>query len=307
MNLRSALTEFLLDRQSFGRKPATIRFYRGHLSAMAEFMEGTGVEIVEQVSPSTLRAWFAHLHERDISHNTIAAYDRAARAFFAFCRQEGWVDEDPMGNRRRIRQEKRRPDTLDLDEVKALIQTCNEDTFGIRDRAIMLLLLDTGLRAGELVGLTMDDIELDNHHGRVYVRAETSKSRHDRMVPFQRQTAKALQMWFSVRPGTDGPIFLAADGVNMGKDPLTAGGLNQLMHRHAQEAGLEEEHGRWCHIWRHTFAKRYVLAGGDLETLRRFLGHSSLDTVQIYLSFRTQDLEEKHAKLSPVLQIYSDN
>jgi len=274
---------------------------------MEEFMREIGVEAVAEVRSSILRTWFAYLHERDISHNTIAAYDRAARAFFAFCQQEGWSDDDPMANRPRIRQEKRQPDTLALHEVKALLNTCDGNVFGIRDEAIMLLMLDTGLRAGELVGLTMEDIEFEDRRGRVYVRAETSKSARDRMVPFQSETLEALEAWLVVRPGADGPLFVSADGVNLGEQALTPSGLNQLMRRHAGEAGLEDEHGRWCHIWRHTFAKRYVLAGGDLETLRRFLGHSSLDTVQVYLSFRTQDLEEKHARLSPVHQLFSQS
>lgn len=307
MNLWPAIAEFLLDRRSFGRARATIRFYQTHLYAMAEFMEQRSIVRVDGISSSTLRAWFAYLHSTDISHNTIAAYDRAARAFFAFCRQEGWLDPDPMAARPRIRQEKHRPDTLDLDEVRALLDTCDDDVYGIRDRAIMLLMLDTGMRAGELVGLNLDDLDLNRRSGHAYIRAQTSKSRRGRLVLFQEQTTTAIRAWFQVRPDIPGPVFLAADGVNLGERPLTPGGLNQLMRRRARQAGLEDDHNRWCHIWRHTFARCYVMRGGDLETLRRLLGHSSLETVRVYLDFRTEDLDEKHARLSPVRQLFSES
>jgi integrase/recombinase XerD len=74
------------------------------------------------------------------------------------------------------------------------------------------------------------------------------------------------------------------------------------MRRHAARAGVHGKR-RWCHIWRHTFARMYVVRGGDLETLRRLLGHESLETVRIYLEFRTQDLENLHFKLSPMRQV----
>lgn len=305
MNLRSAVAEFLLDRESYGRSPATIRFYRTHLTAMVEFLGGIGVEDTSGLDRSALRQWFAYLNGTKLTHNTISAHDRSIRTFCAFCRQEGWIEQDPTRGRPRIKQTRSKPDTLSLDDIRQLLDVCRDDAYGLRDRAMMLLLLDTGLRAGELVGLTLDDVELDHSSGRVHVRGETSKSHRGRTVPFQEDTSRAMRAWLEARPNVHGALFIAADGVNLGKEPLTVSGLNQRMRHLAELAGILDEHSRWCHIWRHTFAKRYVMAGGDLETLRRLLGHTSLDTVQVYLAFKQEDLERKHAQLSPVRQLFS--
>lgn len=311
MDIRSAIAEFLLDRKSFGRSPATIRFYRTHLNAMADFLERHGYTEIP-IGPRSearrmIRLFFAELQQRDLSHNTIAAYDRVARAFLGFAKQEGWIPSNEMTSRPRIRQQQKAPDTLDLFEIEALLSTCGDDPFGVRDRAIMLLMLDTGLRAGEVVGLTPEDVIFANSESHVVVRAEVSKSDRDRIVPFWEETERVMQDWLAVRPPGEGPFFVSSDGVNLTVTPLTTSGLNQMMRRRAHEVGIDCDHGRWCHIWRHTFAKRYVMAGGDLESLRRMLGHAQLDTVRIYLSFRTDELMEKHRRLSPVRQLYSGN
>jgi integrase/recombinase XerD len=311
MKIRTAIAEFLLDRESFGRKPATIRFYRSHLNGIAGFLEENGVTELGLLEVAEVRGlarkFFAELQRSDLSHNTIAAYDRVLRAFSRFVKQEGWTNVDVMQTRPRIHQRQRPPDTLSLTEISALLDTCGENPFGLRDRAIMFLMLDTGLRAGEVVGLLIDDVTFGEGQAHVLVRAEVSKSDRDRIVPFWNDTEDVLQDWLAVRPPGGEHFFVTSDGVNLTNGPITTSGLNQLMRRHAREAGLEDEHGRWCHIWRHTFAKQYVMAGGDLESLRRMLGHAQLETVQIYLAFRNDEIMAMHNRLSPVRQLAEDD
>jgi integrase/recombinase XerD len=136
----------------------------------------------------------------------------------------------------------------------------------------------------------------------VLVDAETSKSDRDRVVPFWSATLEALRAWLDVRPAQAVALFTAYDGWNMKVDRLRYYGLHQIMRRRVREAGVPRKKAL-CHIWRHTFARMYVCRGGDLETLRRLLGHKSLETVRIYLAFRTDELERRHFELSPVRQI----
>lgn len=305
MNLQAALDEFIIDRQSFNRKPSTLHFYRSHLGGLVSFLLTRDVVDVAALNRSQVRSFFAHLSTLELSTCTRAAYDRTLRTFFKFCQAEQWLSEDPMANRPRIRPARPQPDTFTLDEVRQLLETCDSSPLGVRDKAIMLLLLDTGLRAGELVDLVPDRVQFHGDRGLVFIPAGESKGVSDRSVPFWTKTLTALDAWLSIRPPAE-TIFVASTGRRtLTNRALTPSGLNQLIRRHCLQAHLIGKR-RLCHIWRHTFASRYVIAGGDLESLRLLLGHQSLDTVRIYLSFKVHDLVDKHFQLSPVRQLYAE-
>lgn len=304
MDLEAAFAEFITDRESNQLRPASLRFYRTHVGAFVAYLKDKGIEDVDGLDRHAVRLFYAHLRERDLSQATRAAYDRAIRAFCRFCLQERWIDDDPMRGRRRIKPTRKLPDAWEPGEVLALLATCDGDPVGLRDRAIMLLMLDTGLRAGEVIALRQNDLELNEDRGRVWVRAEGSKSDSDRIVPLYADTVFALHDWLAVRPDGASTVFVAVDGrATLTTRPLTTNGLNQLMRRRVELAGIPMKR-RLCHIWRHTFAKHYVLQGGDLETLRRILGHRSLETTQVYLGFRDQEVEDRHHELSPVRHLY---
>ena len=306
MEIGAALAEFLLDRESFGRRPNTIKFYRANVSRLLVFLRSRGLSDVAEIDRAAIRAYFAEVHQRGKSQGTIAAYDRAIRAFCRFCETEGWLERTPMAGRPRIKPSAKMPDTLERDEIHRLLATCEDWPLGVRDRAIMLLMLDTGMRAGEVVSLTLDRLELDGDRGQAIIPAEIAKGHADRVLPIWSATVDALRSWLAIRPAESEAVFVSADGWRQLKvEPFTYQGLSQMMRRRAKQAGINGKH-RWCHIWRHTFARMYVLAGGDLETLRRLLGHSSLETVRIYLQFATQDLKQKHWQLSPVRQVTTE-
>jgi site-specific recombinase XerD len=299
-----AIREFLADRRSLRRKPRTIQFYRGNLDRFAASIEeAPGISVKKALKRGKIRRFFASLDDRGVSQDTFAAYDRVLRTFCHFCLQEGWINANPMDNRPRLRQDRNKlPDTFNIAEVDRLLATCDQGDVGVRDRAIMLLLLDTGMRAGEMCGLTADRLECAAGGGRIEIPALLSKGAEDRVVMFCDVTADALGDWLFRRgpPDPGGWVFLAVSGRRtLSTRPLTPGGLNQMIHRRCEAAGVEG-HSHLCHIWRHTFAKMYVQGGGDLESLRRLLGHASLDTVRIYLRFKTDELEDMHRQRSPV-------
>jgi site-specific recombinase XerD len=307
VDILTAIEEFIEDRESLGRKPATLRFYRTQLSQFAKYVEQDGTTEMEQVGRSEIRSFFAALHRRSTSQGTMAAYDRALRAFLRFCLAEDWLERDPMENRPRLKPPRGMPDTFDQQDVLRLLDVCTNDPVGLRNRAIILLMLDTGLRAGEVVSLTLDRVFTNNNRGKVSISADGSKGVSDRVVPFCSDTLDALQAYLEIRPSEAETVFVTSTGHrDLTTQALTPGGLNQLMRRLCELAGITGK-TRLCHIWRHTFAKAYVKHGGDLETLRRMLGHESLDTVRIYLGFATEDIEDLHQKHSPVRQLSQEN
>jgi len=307
MRLADAFNEFVLDRESNLLRPASIRFYRTHVGGFVRFVGGAvGMDAVDR---GAVRRFFAHLARRvqagEISRSTVAAYDRALRAFGSFCVAEGWIEVNPMADRRRVRVERRLPDTWTPDEVRAILGTCDTCPVGIRDRAIVGLMLDTGLRAGEVCACPMGCLVWDGEHGAVRVRAEWSKSHADRIVPVSVPAMVLVQDWITVRPERARTVFVAVRGRALTCEPLTPNGLNQMMRRRVVLAGVPMKR-KLCHIWRHTFAKGYIQNGGDVETLRRILGHQSSETTRVYLGFRDAEVAAQHARYSPAIEVLSE-
>jgi len=98
-------------------------------------------------------------------------------------------------------------------------------------------------------------------------------------------------------------VFVSARGRAWTVDPLTPNGLNQMMRRRVELARLPMRR-KLCHIWRHTFARMYVQNGGDVETLRRILGHQSIETTQVYLGFRDREVADQHERFSPAKALF---
>jgi len=304
VSLRAAITEFIHDRRSLRRSQRTCEFYEGNLTRFADSLPLPDMPLDQAMTLSHIRRFFGTLDPAEISQDTFAAYDRVLRIFSKFCLAEGWLERDPMEGRPRLRQNRNAvPDTLNLEEITLIRETCDKTPAGIRDLAIILLMLDTGMRAGEICDLTNDRLTIYRNKGKIRIPAEGSKGANDRTVVFSGSTLVAMSDWLTIRkPARLDLVFVSVTGRKTLTDrPMTPSGLNQMMRRRAKRAGVQGR--RWCHIWRHTFAKFYVLHGGDLESLRRLLGHSSLETVRIYLQFQTQELEQLQMRHSPVAQL----
>ncbi len=158
-----------------------------------------------------------------------------------------------------------------------------------RTRAIFLLLLDTGLRASELCGLKMHQI--DNRNQRVQV---LGKGARERSIPFSPRTAQALWRYLTTRTDIeqDDPVFVTS--LNR---PLDRNQLGKIVQRIGNRAGVPNAHP---HRFRHTMAIQYLRNGGDPYTLQTILGHFSLDMVRHYLALAQIDIDKAHKRASPV-------
>src|SRR5439155_18237596 len=155
-----------------------------------------------------------------------------------------------------------------------------------RNRALLAVLLDTGVRLGELAGLRPGDVL-----GGQYLRV-IGKGDRERIVPFTPETGRLLADWLKVRRATgareDEPLFL-----------LRYAGIKMLIRRLALETGIAV----FPHKFRHTTATKLVRAKVDLHSVKELLGHTQLTTTEAYLSLATEDLRAKHAEGSPFASI----
>ncbi|WP_376797250.1 tyrosine-type recombinase/integrase [Thermogemmatispora sp.] len=320
MRFDEAVDQFLLDLEVRGRSVGTVQLYRRVLSLLARWLVGKGVEHLEAVTLFHLREFLQFLRssssedrgiagggQRRLALSTFVLHVSLIKAFFRWCHEERLLDSDPSGRLRKPKLEKRVKLTLRPEQVEALLGACDVSTRdGLRDYAIVAVLLDTGIRVSELVGLELSDLDL--RHRCLKVRG---KGRKERVVGLYPAVVKVLFRYLQVaRPrfasvSYSSRLFLGRRG------PLTVRGVRFILDRLVRSAGLESQVERGeCprvhpHVFRHTFAKQYLLAGGDLFKLSTTLGHASVQvTSEVYLSdFRSADALVDHDQYSPARRV----
>jgi len=158
-----------------------------------------------------------------------------------------------------------------------------------RHRAILLLLVDTGIRAGELCGLDIHQADLRNNHVTVF-----GKGSKERQIPMSGITGKAIWRYLTQRAESNigEPLFTTEQGRR-----LTVYRLRDIIENIADRAAVP---GATCHRFRHTFAINYLRNGGDVYSLQKILGHSTLQMCKRYLAIAQTDLDRAHQQASPV-------
>jgi site-specific recombinase XerD len=162
----------------------------------------------------------------------------------------------------------------------------------VRNQVIFMLLLDTGLRIGELVSLKKENLHIKEGYAKVI-----GKGMKERIIPIGNSAQKALQRFlymYRTQPaitGTDN-VFLSKNG-----SILTANSMKLMFASLAQKSGIKRLH---AHLCRHTFATRYLTNGGDIFSLRGILGHTTFEMVNNYLHLTTAQITEQHHKYSPM-------
>lgn len=161
---------------------------------------------------------------------------------------------------------------------------------GLRMKTTIILLLDTGIRATEFCNLKYRDVDLRN-----LAIIVLGKGRKERQIPISSRTAQSLWSYFRTRPEmhVNSPAFASANGT-----PLKRDNLLKSIYRLGKRAGVQDP---TLHRFRHTFAINFLRNGGDIYTLQRILGHSTLDMVKRYLAIAQVDIQAAHRRASPVM------
>jgi site-specific recombinase XerD len=230
---------------------------------------------------------------KPVRPRTIHTYHGHLRTFYRWAVKEELVAQSPM---ERIAPPVHRADQIapfTQQQVTALMAAAKRSRHHRRDEAILTLMLDTGLRASELCGLRMKDIDLDGHRLEVL-----GKGNKKRTVFYGKTTARAL--WQHIRdhrPEPDEPIFSSDPSAGAG-EPLTRSGLLQLFQRLGKAASIQATR---CspHTARHTFAVEFLRAGGNVLALQHILGHTNLQMSQRYVALASADIEQQQRRFSP--------
>ena len=251
------------------------------LRRFAEWCAEQGVRDVEAITAALVNRFLIGLPDR-FSDHTRKGYAQSVKAFLNYCAREDLIGDKIPRRITMPRVTEKVIQTFTPDQIKRLLATCEREVYPwlrARDRAIIWTLLDTGLRAGELCGLTLGNV----HFGQDSYLQVMGKGRRERQVGLGDRSRAELHRYIyrhRSAPASQQHVFLGLAG-----GPIRPSGLHQLIVRLRDRAGTEHFAGVRvsAHTFRHTFAVASLSAGMDCYVLSRLLGHSQITTTEVYL------------------------
>ncbi len=311
MKLDRVVADYIVWHEVSGHSQHTIAWYRWILGTFQRWLEAEGHStVLNDITIADVRAFLQAEGQRDtlcpdhptgverpgkLSDRTLNAYARALRAFFNWCVAEDYLAKTPVARLKPQKLEKRLKEVLTVQEVESLLAALNQNTFlGSRMYAIVALFYDTGIRAAELCGLRLGDVFWMEYQIKVM-----GKGKKQRLVPFSRQTGRAIRKYLNHRPRFAveecNALFITSEGQR-----LTVNGMRHALKRLGERAGVERIHP---HLLRHSAAVAAVLNGASQFELKRMLGHEELSTTDVYMDMTEQMLADQHKRFSPMSKV----
>jgi integrase/recombinase XerC/integrase/recombinase XerD len=282
---------FVRDCKTRGLSDTTVAFYRQELKLFCQYCEGRGADEVQQVTADILRDWLDYLKtDRKRNEGGRHASYRAIRAFLRWWERESEPEtwSNPMRKVKPPKPSKEVIPGVSLADVSALLKTCDGTFTGIRDRAVILCLLDTGARATEFLSLNIDD--LDFIDGAVAIHK--GKGNKSRTVFIGKKSRRAVRAWLKIREDNSPALWVTKQGERLARESL-----RNIFTRRAETAGIESPS---AHDFRRAFALNMLRSGVDLITLSRLMGHSDIQILRVYLAQNSDDLRAAHDRGGPV-------
>ncbi len=276
----------------------TVISYRADLELFVDFARSQGVAeaFFENITSSLIRSYLAAMKKHGYARTTIARRIAVLRSFFRFLCREEVIEGNPFSAIHTPKLEKRLPSFLDTLEITELLQLPAKDRAGYRDAAILEVLYASGLRVGELVGLSLKDI--DEVSGYILVYGKGAK---ERIVPVGKTALAALKTYLEhsrpffyakCRTGAHQALFVNSKG-----GPLTDRSVRRIVANYVEELALKKKVSP--HTLRHTFATHLLNNGADLRSVQEMLGHVNLSTTQLYTHVTKERLKSVYRNAHP--------
>lgn len=275
----------------------TVTNYNKDLASFAAFwQQRTGKAMLwEQVSSLDVRAYLAFLNEKVYARRTVARRISALRSFYKFLVRENILEVSPLAKVRSPKLEKKLPTFLEEVEVNELLTLPDTKPLGRRDQAILELLYATGCRVSELVGLTLERLDLGNRF--VIVQGKGNK---ERLVPLGHSCCQALAAYYPYRVELMQRYHVEQHDfvfVNNRGGVLTDRSVRRILDKYISQLALRKQVSP--HTIRHTFATHLLAHGADLRAVQELLGHANLSTTQIYTHVTTERIAAVYRKNHP--------
>lgn len=286
LTVSRAIEEFLLHQRVSRHTAKTLVHYEYTLGRFTKWLTANGITEVGQVQAATIRAFMLDL-EGVLKPNSVNCIMRGVRALFNFLEAEELIEANPMRRVKMPKVDKVILPAFTREEIAKLEKaTSGKTALDVRNRALIYLLLDTGLRLAECAALRVGMVDLGTGHLRVM-----GKGRKERLVRLGSGSLRALIKYLRLRNGSDGEALWLGE-----RGPLTQWGLAETLEKLGKKAGVHSH----PHKFRRTCALMMLRSGADVFSVQHFLGHSDLEVLRRYLAQTEADVTRVHETHSPV-------
>lgn len=286
---RQHTESYLRHKYRLNLSAGTIRTTISVLHCFLTFLKDIGKEHLEQINRGDLEAFVEQDQDRGLNSSTVNTHMKVVKAFVRFLMGEGVVASEVLVKRLIIKVPDGLPRAMEPQDVRRLLGVIEN----VRDRAMVLVLLRTGMRIGELLHTRVDDVVFGERKILIF---EAEKNRVGRVVYLSDDALQALWAWLRMRDSTKVVLFYAR-----GRDTMSYTTARSLFYRYLIRAGLAHK-GYSLHCLRHSFATELLNAGMRLECLQVLLGHHSLEMTRRYARLSDKTREEEYFRAMALIE-----
>ena len=281
--------EYLRHKYRQNCKANTLKNDFTTITLFLSYLKSCGKSRLEQIGRADLEAFVEHEQDRGLKIVSVSNRLGSLYAFLRYLIDYDLPDAQLLTRKIKLKVPDALPRAMDAEDVKCLLAVLDD----VRNRAMILLLLRTGMRIGELLNTKVIDVHLTDNKIMVY---EGEKNRKGRAVCFSNDAGEALQGWLQQRDSQKQYLFYGRGGYRMSYNNARV-----LFKKYLRRAGLE--HKDYClHCLRHTFATELLNAGMHIECLQQLLGHSSLEMTLRYARLSDKTREQEYFKAMAIIE-----
>ncbi|MEA2020619.1 MAG: tyrosine-type recombinase/integrase [Patescibacteria group bacterium] len=283
--LREARKEFINYLEEKNRAEATVLAYGTDIRQLIEYAEEEeDKENPDELTYEDLTGYLDDFRDQDYTKKSISRKINSIRTFFQFLKEKGYITQDPSNKLTHPKIEPKPPNILSETEYRALRDACRNDK---RMYAIVELLLQTGIRIGELRKIQLQDIEFSEENGKGVLHIRPSHRKPARNIPLNQRAQDAIKEYLKVRPEANTDILFVTRPGN----PYLIRNIRAAMKRYFKKAGLPDA---TINDLRHTFIAHQLKQGADVSYISKIVGHKRLTSTEKYLQYIERPEEENN-------------
>ena len=285
IQIKEYFLKSILDQKNYSKK--TFENYDRDLNKFFRFLKEYKINDIKKITKETIRLYFLKQKNNNISNRTLGRYYSSLNSFFIYSIEHEYIESNPLKFIDYPKYTKKVPEYIYESQLEKLLneKTSENIEIELRNKLIIYLLLDTGVRVSELVNIKVSDIDIEERIIKVF-----GKGSKERFVFFTSKTKEILVTYLSKRKEKAIVDNLL---INYKGEKLTERSVQKIIKLIGEKIGLDIH----PHLLRHTFATDLLNKGADIRMIQELLGHENLDTTQIYT----------HVSNSRVKEVYDDS
>ena len=270
----------------------TVKSYKRDLNCLSTYCESKSISLWTDLKQTDIRSYMASRHRQGLSSTSLQRELSAIRSFFNFLLKNQLTDNNPGQYIKAPKKTRKLPKTLDVDQIKSLLEAGTNSTIEIRDLAMFELFYSSGIRLSELAQLNLTDIDLTDKS----LMVRSGKGGKSRMLPIGSKAVAAINTWLEHRiksvTSTETALFISTRGTRLGQRSIEL-----RLKQWCKKKGIAEH--IHPHMLRHSFATHLLESSQDLRAVQELLGHSNISTTQIYTHLDFQHLADVYDSAHP--------